>query len=362
MCFSLCAAVIERYAAVGWQGDDFVEFYAAGRLAGTGNLYNPGALRGVEEQYRPGLFSAPFLRLPFYAWALKPLAGLDYRVARGIWFLLGVFAAGMVVAIWPRGGFADRLVVASWFLPVAYAIVSGQDVLLFLLFAALGARYLERRPSLAGLMFACCACKYNLTIGLAVFLLGSRRWRVLAWTALGVAAETILSFLLEGWSWPARYLALLRAPGSDLGAWGMPNLRGVFSHFPATTILELACGLLILWIFWRASRGIDVAAGTALALGIGLLLGHHSYLYDVSLVLPLVMESAAHSRSRLGVLILLTPPLYLLPWLFGLQKYWFLISQTIVVGTIVLMAARSLAAPRALPASMHRGGDDPAQA
>jgi Protein of unknown function (DUF2029). len=343
VCFSLCAAVIERYAAFGWQGDDFVEFYAAGRLAGSGNLYNLEALRGVEAQHRLGIFSAPFLRMPFYAWALKPLASLDYRVARGIWFLLGVLAAGVVVAIWPTGSFADRLVAASWFLPVAYTIVSGQDVLLFLLFAALGARYLENRPSLAGLMFACCAFKYNLTIGLGVFLLGSRRWRVVAWTALGVAAEIILSFLLEGWSWPAEYLSLLGAPGSDLGAGGMPNLRGVFSRLPATTILELACGLLVVWIFWRASWRIDVTTGMALALGLGLLIGHHSYLYDISLALPLVMDAMAHVRSRVYVFILLTPPLYLLPWLFGLREYWFVMSQTIVVGTIVLMAARTLA-------------------
>ena len=362
VCFSLCTAVIERYAAAGWQGDDFVEFYAAGRLAGSGHLYDGEALKRVEAQYRPGIFSAPFLRLPFYAWALKPLTVLDYSTARGIWLLLGVLAVGVVVAKWTTGSFADRLVVAGWFLPLAYASVSGQDVLFFLLFATLGARYLESHPSLAGLLFACCACKYNLTIGLAVFLLGSRRWRVVAWTALGVAVEIILSFLLEGWSWPAKYLELLRAPGSDLGAWGMPNLRGVLSRLPASTILELACGLIVVCVFWRVSRGIDVTTGTALALGIGLLLGHHGYLYDVSLALPLVIEATSHGRSRVGVCILLTPPLYLSPWLFGLRQYWFLISQTTIVCSIVLMAARSLSQARVLPASMHRPGDAPKQA
>ena len=39
---ALTAWVNHSYYGLGYQSDDFVEFYAAGKLAGTGHLYDYG--------------------------------------------------------------------------------------------------------------------------------------------------------------------------------------------------------------------------------------------------------------------------------------------------------------------------------
>jgi len=70
--------------------DDFVEYWAAGRLALTGgNPYDPQQLMEVEKkagwtQDRPLMMWNPPWTIPFVA----PLALLDYHQARFVWFLI----------------------------------------------------------------------------------------------------------------------------------------------------------------------------------------------------------------------------------------------------------------------------------
>jgi len=97
--FWLSASVVTKYASSGWQGDDFVEFYAAGRVAPTGSLYDANAIRSIETQHRKGIFHLPFVRLPLYAWLLKPFAALSYNTSRALWFLLSALAAVLVVGV-----------------------------------------------------------------------------------------------------------------------------------------------------------------------------------------------------------------------------------------------------------------------
>src|SRR5207302_6618345 len=135
------------------------------------------------------------------------------------------------------------------------------------------------------------ATKYHLCVGLAVYLAAGRRWRAMAGAAAGVAAELAASFMLEGPRWVHAYLGALGKSNADLGGFLMPNLRGISSRLPFSPAFEIALSLVALAALWVIVKRSDVHRGIAFALLAGLLVGHHSYTYDVSLALPAVMVS-----------------------------------------------------------------------
>jgi hypothetical protein len=344
VCSVLSVFLIRVFGPLGWQGDDFPEFYTAGKLATSAELYSPSVIHAMEAQHHGGMFSLPFLRPPFYAGLLWPLSGLRYPLARWLWGIASAIAAMAAVWLWEIGSMPRRFAIAAWLFPFSFAIVSGQDSVFVLLLAVLMARFLAgERPAAAGVMLALCTIKYHLFTGVVVYLIGARRWRTLIWAGIGVAIETGASFWLQGSHWPGRYLALLRQPGSDIGVRGMPTLRGLFSRMPATDLLEIAGVLVLLGLLWFAAGRIDVFQGTALALGVGLLAGRHAYPYDLVLLFPM-LTGAAETRGypRLAVTTLLVPPVYILPWIAGLTEWSFLVSQVIVLGAIAVLLWRGL--------------------
>jgi len=66
-----------------WQGaNDFAAFYTGARLAGTGKLYDvEPQYEEQKKQFGSYMRVVTFIRLPFYALLLKPLAWLDYLAA-----------------------------------------------------------------------------------------------------------------------------------------------------------------------------------------------------------------------------------------------------------------------------------------
>jgi len=331
---SITAWVNHRYYGSGFQADDFVEFYAAGKLAGTGHLYDYQVIRDLEIKYDPGILGMPFLRLPIEAWMLKPLSFLPFTAARVSWFVISSIAAALCVLLWPTGTLATRAALAAWFLPFTNVVICGQDAVFFLLLSGIALRlFMSKREGSAGLVIGCCIFKYHLGLGLFAYLLAARKWRAVAAASISAGIIVLSSFVFDGPLWFSRYRAALGSPVADLGALVQPNIRGLLSSGLMGLGPEVLVSLIFLIGTAIASRNIQPQTAISVALAVGLLVGHHAYRYDLVLVLPLLMELWVAGR-RWIIAPLLYPPLYELPYLLGLPLWAFFATQIIIVVCI----------------------------
>ena len=333
---ALTALVNHRYYGLGFQSDDFVEFYAAGKLAGTGHLYDYQVIHDLEIKYHPGILTLPFLRLPIEAWMMKPLSFLPFPAARVLWFVISSIAAVLCVLLWPTGTVATRAALAAWFLPFTNVVICGHDVVFFLLLSGIALRlFLNQREFAAGLVIGCCVFKYHLGLGLFVYLLAARKWRTIGAASLSAAIIVASSFVFEGPLWFAQYRAALASPVADLGGFTQPNIRGLLSRAAMGLGPEILVSLIFLIGTAIACRKIQPRTGISVALALGLLVGHHAFQYDLVLALPLLMELWVAGRRWIKA-PLLYPPLYELPYLLGLRAWAFFATQIIIVVCIAL--------------------------
>jgi Glycosyltransferase family 87 len=289
---------------------DFVQFYSASRLAGTGHLYDWDQLKALEKQY--GGPPIPSGRLPTAAYAMRAVSWLPFFPARMIWLAICFGSILAFGAWWP--GLDRRVMFAAlaWSMPVGFLLMLGQDTPLWLLFFTAGLVLLEKdRPLLAGAAFSLCLCKYHLAIALPIMLVAQKRWRTLAAGAAGVAVQLGASFLVEGPGWPRAYLEVIRNPIFSVAERSMPNLRGVAWWLPGSAAIELVCAVLfvaLLWIACRRHKSIGLTG--ALVAASGLMLGHHGYINDCVLLIPLAVLAIQGSAPRwlkIWAILLATP-------------------------------------------------------
>jgi hypothetical protein len=320
---------------------DFSISYAAGKLAGSGHLYDPAKILPLELTWSGKAF--PFGRIPAYAFALKPLAALPFPLARALWLGLSLAAVAGFVALWPLGSRPWAMTALCWSAPLAMCLAFGQDSVLFLFFVTVGVRLLlQGRRFSAGLAFSLCVIKPHLALLLPVVLLARREWRALAGGLAGGLALAAASFAVEGPGWPAALRALTRRPDFDPAADRMPNLRGLLSLAGGGLGLEIALGLAVVAAIWFLSRRLPLPEVFALALAGGLLLGHHAYVYDALLLLPALLLAFQKTRPewmRLWALVLLTP----LPYLLFLTVWEWPAHLAVTGYTVALVAAMTIA-------------------
>ena len=115
---------------------DFLNLYTGASLARDGvfaGMHVPEVQLQREQDYAPRLPElVPFVRLPFYALLLTPLAWLPFGIAFWAWLgLQAAVLAGTWVWAFRRWG-ADALIFGSMYLPTALGIAHGQDCVLIL--------------------------------------------------------------------------------------------------------------------------------------------------------------------------------------------------------------------------------------
>jgi hypothetical protein len=177
--------------------DDFVEYWAAGRLNAHGaNPYDPKSLHELQNDAGRG---APFPILMWNPpWTLSlamPLGLLPARLGRLLWFVvnLGVLAF-CAAALWRLYGGPPRLRWLAWavaftFLPTHFLLWSGQ-IAPFLLLGVVGFLFAQRRGRfwLAGAATVLIAIKpqlvYLFWFALLLWSIDRRRWSVLAGAVL----------------------------------------------------------------------------------------------------------------------------------------------------------------------------------
>jgi hypothetical protein len=308
---------------------DFSAFYAGGSLAGTSQLYSPEAAFAVEKRAMGcAMENLIFIRPPFYALLMWPLAQLPFMTALVLWRILGLAAVGAFICMWP----GDKWVTAAacaWYLPLATNFTVGQD-LAFLLVVLLGAYYCLKggRQFWAGVLFGLCLIKFHLFLLLPLMIFHKRLWRTLPGMACVALIALAASYIAGGPHWIEHYRLALQDWRMDPYPWNMVNLKGLFYNHPAWLIASIAVIVLLSW--YVISKGSLELALAAVLIG-GVLINPHTTIADGTLMLPIFLMAR---RAPIGILRAMA--------LFALTPlYMFLPSgafQIILIATLILGA------------------------
>lgn len=330
---------------------DFLNLYTGASLAREGNfaaMHAPAVQLAREREFAPQLPElVPFVRPPFYALLLAPLAWLPFGPA--LWAWLGVQAA-VLAATWMwafRRWGTDALIFGAMYLPTALGIAHGQDcVLLLAILLATYAAAGRGQHFLSGAILGAGLIKFHLFLLWPLALVMQKRWRMLAGASIAVLAEVLLSLALAGPGGILKYVALLRmtglrhlSPSPEL----MINLRGLALNLhidnPVTeVVLAVAAVILTAAACWGAPLWRAVAAASTGSL----LIAPHVYGYDAGLLLAglwlAMFESGAPDQARwprIAATVLLTP----LPFLLGLAgSPWAAATSVAMLGFLASLA------------------------
>ena len=316
--FVLCLLAMALWgAALPWQRvwaghNDFMAFYTGGLLAGTPELYSSAANRAVSEHLGFWMPGVQYIRLPYYAALLQPLAMLPYHTGYLV-FQSACLAAALAFAFLARTSSHG----VPWFLlisiPVLTGFANGQDVMIVLALSA-AAVYNDQaeRPVLAGLCLAFCTIKFHLFVFTPISLLMHRKWRFAASAVMGIAIELAISFAVAGWHWPIEYAEFLTNPVLHPAPYVLPNVYGIAGAWvPLRVLLTVTLAVSTVYLCHRAN---SFPAAFTLCVFAGLLAGPHSYIQDYALLLliPLFLQPEAPLVRQLSLVLLSPFPYFLL--------------------------------------------------
>jgi hypothetical protein len=329
--FSVLWIALGAIIVPGARKHDFLNLYTGASLALDGNfahMHSPEVQLARERQYVPELDAlVPFVRPPFYALILAPLALIPFSPAFWVW--LGLQTALLIGCwIWAfRRWGPDALVFGALYLPTALGIAHGQDCVVMLAIVIAVYTLADRKNDfLSGVVLGLGLIKFHLFLLWPLALLVQKRWRLMAGAGTAVAVEVLVSLLLAGPGGIAEYFALLRKkdiehlnPSPELGIsvhalainFNLDNLivRGLL----VAAVIALVCVAC-----WRAPLWRWVAASSAGSL----LVAPHIYGYDAGLLLAslwLAIFVCIQKWTRIAALLVTTPIPYLMtlagsPW------------------------------------------------
>jgi len=306
------------------QMDDYVEYWAAGRLNATnGNPYDPDQLAPL--QFSVGRIDGVPVMMWNPPWTLAlvmPLSLLDYPLSRLLWFLfnLGILllCADWIWAIYVRRP-EKRWVawlIALTFAPVLHVLKVGQISLILLLGVVGSLRYMQsERWFAAGAVAALIAIKPHLLYLFGIILLAwsldRRCWSMLLGFAAALSIATVVAWAVN-LSLLHQYLyAVFNYPPAQ---WATPTLGGAlrmclgidrfgFQFLP--TAFGLVWGALY---WWRYCRHWDWVAQLPLLVLVSTVTAAYGWTYDYPILLPVVISGLVllvQGERHKGKLILL---------------------------------------------------------
>jgi hypothetical protein len=329
--------------------NDFVSFYAGARLVGTPQLYSrPANLATIQSILGLQMEGTTYIRPPFYAVLLKPLASLPYRAA---WALF--FSALLSSVLWFIIRFSKECPALPFFsslsIPLLTPLMNGQDTpfLLVILGAAI-LLFRRNRDFSTGLLLSLCAIKFHLFLFLLLLLLLKKRWRAIQGGAFGVAVLALAGMAGAGWDSTLQWIRVLRDPWISPEPQSLPNLHGLILTLHGDFRFELLISAIIGLIFvFMALKSPNFELLFAASLVCGLLTSFHSGPADDVLLIPvfvLTIASSADALLRSLAALILTP----IPYLMGLagSPYSVALPLILIAWLIAAASAVSLAMVR----------------
>ena len=295
---------------------DFRQLYTAGFMVRTGYA---SQLYDYDSQHRfqnalvsPADIALPFNHLSYEALLFAPFSLLPYRAA--YFTFLGTNLALLALCYrLLRPGMDTLADIFRWlpaaaflaFLPVAAALMQGQDSILLLTLLVAATVALHRGADLtAGALVGFGLFKFQIVLPIALLLLLWRRWRFSVGFAASAAAVGLMSLSLVGMAGAQTYVRSLihmsvgLTSGAERFRYGispaaMPNLRGLIfglantrlSAFwlqAATIILSGATLLAVALLARRKQWGADLFL---VAITASAMVSYHLLIHDLSVML-----------------------------------------------------------------------------
>jgi hypothetical protein len=290
---------------------DFAQVWAAGKAVLQGHPLAPYDLNAHEANLR-AYFGA---KAPTYVWVYPPfclaaaafLALMPFLVALAVEqvLMLAVYLRSIQAILPQRLALLCALALPAVIINVGY----GQIATLTAGLAGAAAASLDRRPALAGVLFACMAYKPQLGVAIPVALIAGRRWTTLAAGAATVALLVISSAATFGWASWLDFAASMHTAGDIVFAkgavdwfklqsvfaaarmWGMPRSLA----WTAQATISLLALAAVAWA-WR--RPVDTRLKSALLLVAGLLCTPYCFEYDMVVFGPAIALAVSHGLER----------------------------------------------------------------
>jgi hypothetical protein len=241
-------------------GTDFMSFYAASKLALTGQAaqaWNPYAHQAAQDAiFGRQLGYWAFFYPPAYLLICAPLALMPYGLSLFVW-LAGTTAAAVLLAPqWLKQQTAATigLIPLLAFPALWINIGNGQNAALTTALFLGGCLLLDRRPIIAGLILGLLIIKPQLGLALPFILIASGRWKTFIAAGVSAAGLSFAAWLLVG---TEGYLAFLQ--NSELARITLE--QGLVS--PAR-MQSLFAALML----WHAPLWLAYGAQILLALGV----------------------------------------------------------------------------------------------
>jgi hypothetical protein len=317
---SICAMLAQTHDRMGPDhnqlGTDFSQVWVAGQETLRGHPEAPFDItRHVAAQHAEFGPEAAVYGWHYPPYFLAPaalLAHLPYLEALFVWQMstLALYLATIIAIARREGlGLSATLIAALAFPAVLVNLGHGQNG--FLTAALIGAGFLslERRPLLAGVLFALLAYKPQFALVLPLALVLDRRWRALAAAGAMLALMTLLSVAAFGVaSWRAFFdgLDFTRRIVVEQGAAGFEKIQSIFAGvrlmggdvataYAVQTMATVAVIGGLLWL-WRSNA--DARAKIAATLVSTLLTTPYCLDYDMMALAPALALLVALGREK----------------------------------------------------------------
>jgi hypothetical protein len=297
---------------------DYLSFYAGGRLAFTPSLYDPP--HAMAEQLRAAHVMGKgtcFIRMPWFAAAMWPLARLPYLTGQFIWEALLVGGLLVFVALWPRPAFPIRVAILCYSVPALVSLRMGQDPPLLLALMAIALVLLYRgKPVIAGLVLSLTLAKFHLFLPIFPAVIFARRWRFASGLFSGSAILIAANFAVSGLQWPRTYLAAITDSAVTSGVIITPSLFYALPGSPQMRNLAVALvGVVMMALYLRIARQkveLLIAAAPVAILPLLPFAGP----YDCLLLTPLALYALDRGSkpAKIAGVLLLIPVTYFVAW------------------------------------------------
>ena len=281
---------------------DFRQLYTAGYMARSGHareLYEYNAQRHFQNLLvSPADIALPFNHLAYEALLFLPFSLLSYRAAYFGFLSFNVIALALTfkfLRLWMR----NLAAIYPWlpyamflaFLPIAAALIQGQDsILLLMLFAAALVSLRSRRELTAGVLVGLGLFKFQISIPIALLFFVWRRWRFSAGFALAATAVGLVSLSLVGMSQLGVYfrslllMSIRLASPVDQFKYGIsPALNRYAPQFWIQALIILASVAVLVWA--AVLRPRRATESFLIAITASALVSYHLLIHDLSVLL-----------------------------------------------------------------------------
>ena len=356
---------------------DFRQLYTAGYMLRSGSathLYDYDAQLYFQRLVvGPGEIPLPFIRPAFEALLFVPFSLLSYRPAYFLFLMVNIGLLSICFRLL-RVRLDHIYEVYPWlpvamflaFLPIAAALVQGQDSILLLTLLTVSLVLLDRsKDFVAGLLVGLGLFKLQIVIPIGVLFIVWRRWRFSAGFSIASASMALLSIGVAGYAQARSYALSLLSIGAGHGSLEgqfkypvpvqqMANLHGLIFGLTSSRmsvsfvqVATVALSLLLLGASATLARRTERSDSLLLAICVSAVVSYYLLIHDLSILfLPIVMtlnrylQSEATRDKEGRVLARTAALLFVAPMLFSYApNHFYLVSLPILALLFALLCA-----------------------